>query len=285
MNRRRFLIASGAVCTASLAPRIAYAASVAEAVAAVEGARYITIGERHDNPDHHRLQAELVAALSPSGLAFEMIPHAMEETVNQKRAIGATRAELGEAINWAQSGWPSWDLYAPILEAAPGAYIAGGGLARAELGAIYAGGAAGVGDALAARYGLADALPDAVRSEMLNEQYSAHCEMIEREKLGAMVEVQRAWDAAYAEAWWRAGEKGGGSSILICGNGHARLDRAAPAYLLRAFPEATVASIGLLEDDEVAPEGRFTITLSAPVPEREDPCEQMRRAMEKKRSE
>lgn len=279
MNRRGFLTVASA---AALAPHIAVASDIEAAVAAVEGADYIAIGERHDNPKHHALQAQLVAALSPAGLAFEMIPQMKEEVVNRLRADGASREELGDALKWAESGWPDWSLYAPILEAAPEAYIAGGGLARSVLGAIYAKGAVGVGETLADRYALRSDLPAAQLTAMLDEQYSAHCEMIERSKLGAMVEVQRAWDAAYADALHRARVGGGGRAVLICGNAHARLDRGAPANLLRAFPDAKVASIGMLEDDEEPSVGQFTITLSAPAPEREDPCDQMRAAMEKK---
>ena len=263
-------------------PSVSFAASVSEAVAAVAGADFIAIGELHDNPDHHRLQAELVAALAPAGLAFEMIPQAMEETVNRLRADGVSRAALGEALEWEARGWPDWPLYARILEAAPEAYSAGGGLAKADLGAVYAKGAAGVGDVLAERYELAEPLPEAMRDEMLDVQFKAHCEMIDREKLGAMVEVQRAWDAAYADAWHRAGIAGGGRSILICGNAHARLDRGAPAYLARAFPELKIASIGMLEDGMEEGEGLYSVALYAPAPQREDACEQMRKAMQKK---
>ena len=263
------------------APRLSFAATISEAVAAVGDADYIAIGERHDNPDHHRLQAELVEALSPKGLAFEMVPQDLESASNSVRAEGGSRKELGEALKWAESNWPDWSQYAPIFEAAPDAYIAGGGLSKAALGSVYANGAPGVGKDLAKRYDLAKPLPEDMRTDMLDLQFAAHCELVEREKLGAMVEVQRAWDAAYAEAWWRAGEEGGGRSVLICGNEHARLDRGAPAYLSQAFPDAKIASIGMLEDDETDTEGAFTITLSATAPERGDPCEQMRAVMKK----
>lgn len=278
MNRRGFLGVAGA---AALMPRAAFASEIEAAVAAVEGADFIAIGERHDNPDHHRLQAALVAALAPAGLAFEMIPLAMEETVNRLRADGASREMLGEALEWEARGWPDFDLYAPILEAVPQAYVAGGNLSRETIGAIYERGAVGAGDDLAERYGLAEPLSDDLRAEMLDEQYAAHCEMMPRERLGGMVDVQRAWDAAYADALYRAQVRGGGRAVLICGNAHARLDRGAPAYLSRAFPDARIAAIGMMEDGEDAPEGQFTVTLSAPAPEREDACEQMRRAMEK----
>ena len=279
MNRRGFLAVSGG---AALVPSVSLASGIDNAVAAVAGADFVAIGELHDNPDHHRMQAKLVAALAPAGLAFEMIPQIKEEVVNRLRADGVSRAELGEALEWEASGWPAWRYYASILEAAPDAYVAGGGLSKSDLGAVYTKGAAGLGEDMAARYGLNAAMPDADRAAMLDEQYAAHCELIERERLGAMVEVQRAWDAAYAEAWHRAGIAGGGLSVLICGNAHARLDRGAPAYLALAVPDATIASIGLLEDGLNADDGQFTVTLSAPAPERDDPCEQMREAMKKK---
>lgn len=249
---------------------------------ALAEADFVAIGERHDNPDHHRKQAEIVAELAPAGIAFEMIPRAKEALVNELRGAGATAAEIGAEIEWAESGWPDWSHYAPILEAAPKAYIAGGGLSKAELGAIYAQGAAGLGEELAARYGLTDPLEEAVRTAMLEEQFDAHCGMLDRARLDPMIEVQRAWDAAYAEAWRRASQKGGGRAVLICGNAHARLDRGAPAYLAKAAPGKRIASVGMLEegDPPLAP-GAYTVTFVSPRPERGDPCERMREAMEK----
>ena len=256
------------------------ASMVEEAVEAVGDARYVVIGERHDNPEHHRLQARIVAILQPAGLAFEMIPREDEALVNRLRAEGATREELAEALDWEARGWPSFDLYAPILEAAPDAYVAGGGLSKEQLGAIYADGAGAVD--LPGGYGLGEPLPNDERDALLDEQYAAHCEMMPRDRLGAMVEVQRAWDAAYAEALRRAARRGGGRAVLIAGNQHARLDRGAPAALTRVEPDAVVVAIGLTEHGDGDPDAPFTAHVAAPPPEREDPCEQMRRAMEGK---
>lgn len=251
------------------------------ALDAVGAAGYVAIGERHDNPGHHRLQTALVLALQPRGIAFEMIPRAQEDRVNKMRADGAPSSEIGPAIGWDESGWPDWSLYAPILDAAPAAYIAGGGLSNSAIGALYEHGLAeGLDPDLTARYGLDTPLSDASLTAMLDEQFDAHCGMIERLKLHRMVDIQRAWDATYAEAWRRAAVQGGGRSVLICGNVHARLDRGAPALLRRALPDAAIASIGLFESGDDAPDGlAYTATLSAPRIDRGDPCEKMRAAM------
>lgn len=279
MNRRQVVIGMGGAALVAASP-VCAREGVAGALNAVSGASHIAIGERHDNPDHHRIQAELVAALQPRGLAFEMIPANREATVNRMRREGASLDAIGEALDWAKSGWPDWSLYAPILAAAPDAYIAGGGLSRATVGRLYAEGAPGLGARMTARYGLDTPLAPDVMASMLDEQHDAHCGLMDRDRLAPMVAVQRAWDAAYADAWWRAGLRGDGLSILICGNAHARLDQGAPAYLSGAEAQARVASVGQLEtgDDSVGTD-IYTATISSAPPERGDPCEKMRAAM------
>lgn len=277
LRRRDFLAVSGC---AALAPRAARArvSGVAGALRAVGDARYVAIGERHDNPDHHGVQAALVAALRPAGIAFEMIPREREDAVNRLRRAGASRADLAEALDWDASGWPAFSLYAPIMEAAPDAYIAGGGLSAETLAAVHAGGPTGLGAAMTARYRLDEPLPPGIEAMMLDEQYDAHCAVIDRARLAPMVAVQRAWDAAYAEAWHRASRRGGGDgrAVLICGNAHARLGIGAPACLSRAVPGAQVAAIGQAEEGDAMPADAYTAVIRAPRRARGDPCERMR---------
>ncbi|MEO0036710.1 MAG: hypothetical protein RLZZ501_2733, partial [Pseudomonadota bacterium] len=74
----------------------------AEAVARLAGAGAVGLGETHDNPDHHALQAWLVAALAAAGpapaVAFEMIDQDREE------ALAAAQAgpldQFGAALGW-----------------------------------------------------------------------------------------------------------------------------------------------------------------------------------------
>jgi len=278
-DRRGVLLGLSAV---AFAPPLAIGAAsdIASALAATDRADFIAIGERHDNPAHHGVQAALVAALQPAGIAFEMIPESLETTVNQLRRDGAGRDDLAAALDWANSGWPDFSLYAPILEAAPDAYIAGGGLSREVMASVYSDGAPGLGPEMTARYGLDEPLSAEVEAAMLNEQYEAHCEMLDRARLAPMVAVQRAWDAAYAEAWRRAGLRGGGRAVLICGNAHARLRGGAPEYLARALPDAAIAAVGQTEEGDAASSaGLYTATIRSARPERGDPCDAMRAAM------
>jgi uncharacterized iron-regulated protein len=257
-------------------------ALLTEAALAAElaNAQIVVIGEVHDNPVHHARQARLVRALQPQGIAFEMVPEASEEGIQVFLAQGGTPGGIGPAIGWNRLGWPDWDIYAPIFEAAPGAYVAGGGVARRELRAAVEVGAATVYGAGASEVGLDQPLDPVTQVELEDEMIAAHCNKLPRQAAGNMVETQRLRDARFAAAVRRAlAEGGGGRAVLITGNGHARTDRGVPAFLRLAAPDMTVLSVGMIEADP----GTEHTTASRELPfdyiwlsdpaKRDDPCE------------
>jgi uncharacterized iron-regulated protein len=71
-------------------------------------ARFILLGERHDNPDHHRLQAELLQALIARGLrpavSFEMFT-ADDSSIITRQLTDAPRDAdaLADAVDWKRS--------------------------------------------------------------------------------------------------------------------------------------------------------------------------------------
>lgn len=216
-------------------------------VEALAAADVVVLGEVHDNPVHHARQARLVRALAPGGLAFEMVPEGSEEGIAVFRAQGGRPAEIGPAIGWEHMGWPDWEHYAPIFEAAPAAYVAGGGVARAKVREAARLGAAAAWGAGAAAAGLDRPIDAALRRELEDEMIAAHCDRLPREVAAAMVEAQRFKDARLAAAVLRARRLGGERVVLITGNGHARSDRGVPAYLARLAPELKVMSVGMIE--------------------------------------
>ncbi|MEC7965859.1 MAG: ChaN family lipoprotein, partial [Pseudomonadota bacterium] len=93
------------------------------------------LGEVHDNPDHHLEQARIVTAMQPAALVFEMLTPAQVTA-----AEGVDRqdlAALAGALGWADSGWPDFQIYAPVFAAAPMAQLYGAGLPRAQARAAY----------------------------------------------------------------------------------------------------------------------------------------------------
>ena len=260
-------------------------AALVEALADVDIA---LLGEVHDNADHHAAQAWLTESLSPAGLAFEMIPAEAEGRLARLRAAGAARAVIGAALEWEARGWPDFAMYAPILEAAPAAQVTGGEVPREALGLAMGHldmSAATTLGAAAGRYGLDAPLPEAETEAIAAEMRAAHCDAIPMEAARGMVGAQRLRDAALADAALRARAYGAnGYTIVIAGNGHARRDRGAPAYIAAARADVTVAALGLLETQAAATDWRDYagpggdaaalydyIWFTAPAP-REDPC-------------
>jgi uncharacterized iron-regulated protein len=252
-----------------------------ELAAALEQAQIVVLGEVHDNRIHHARQARLVRQLRPQGIAFEMVPGASEEGIQAFLAQGGGRGAIGPAIGWGRRafGWPDWEMYAPIFEAAPMAYVAGGGVARADLRAAREGGAALAYGAGAGDLGLDNPLDAAVQIEIEDEMIAAHCNKLPRPAAVGMVEAQRLRDARFAAAALRALSRGGGRrAVLITGNGHARNDRGVPAYLRLTKPEVTVLSVGMIElapgaDPAAAAEGLpFDYIWMSDPAKRADPC-------------
>ncbi len=86
-------------------------------------ADFLLLGERHDNPDHHLLQAEVLRSLIAVGrrpaVGFEMFGLDDATAIADHLAAAPNDAAgLGKAVNWNKRGWPDWAMYQPIAEAA-----------------------------------------------------------------------------------------------------------------------------------------------------------------------
>lgn len=233
----------------------------------------VVLGEIHDNPEHHHNQARIVTALQPAALVFEMIPQDREAVLNDLRSVGATRAEMEEALDWANSGWPDFDYYAEILEAAPEARIFGAGQPSADVRRSMVEGAAGVFGPDARIYGLDQPLAPEEQALREADFAASHCNALAPEVLPGMVEAQRFRDAGLADAaLWARIMTGEGQVVVITGSGHADRLRGMPAMLALAAPQTRVLSLGQFEGPADNPDA-FDAVLTAPAPERADPCE------------
>ncbi len=260
---------------------------------ALRDADVVLIGETHDNAEHHAAQAWLTETLAPAGLAFEMIPPRMEDALAGLRAEGAPAALLEHALQWESRGWPDFGMYAPIFAAAPEATVTGAEIGMETLTRAMRGDVAGAADdalgGAAPLYRLGDPVAPEIAEAMAREMVAAHCDAIPMEVAQGMIGAQRLRDAALADAALRARAYGdGGQVVIITGNGHARRDRGAPAYLAAARPALSVVSVGLIEVREGAEDWRAYAEEEGAGPlfdylwftaraEREDPCERFLR--------
>lgn len=237
------------------------------------GVDIAVLGEVHDNPAHHLEQARLTALIAPKALVFEMLTEAQVAA-----AAGADRRDmvgLAAALGWADTGWPAFELYAPIFAAAPDALLYGAGLPRAAARAAMSEGVVASFGAEAASFGLTDPLPEAQQEARLQLQADAHCGALPEDMLPMMVDLQRLRDAHLARAAVAAFTETGGPVVVITGNGHARTDWGATALIRDVQPDLTVVALGQGEEGLPAT-GVFDVHADAAGVDRGDPCEAFR---------
>lgn len=276
-------------------------ASVDDLVGRMASAPWVMLGEKHDNADHHTLQAYLVRRLIDSGrrpvVAFEHFEADKSEAIvrhlnkNPKDAAG-----LGRATGWEGSGWPDWRQFSPIAQAA---LDAGLPLVAANIPAEEARAMARrqpVAPERIEELGLDQPLPRPQHDALLDEIRHSHCGMLPERSVGAMAMAQRARDGGMARALVTAAQAGpGDGGVLITGNGHARKDRGVPEALKRMAPQGRSFSLAFLEvhDEGQDPQAYATLYGDAELPydaiwftarmDGEDPCRQMAEHMKKKR--
>lgn len=223
-------------------------------ITALARADFVLLGEKHDNADHHRLQAWIVRALIERGrrpaVAFEMFtadqaPLIAGHLANHPKAA----AGIGRAVNWPKTGWPDWSLYEPLAQAAldAGLPVVAANLPSPLVEKIKKGGLQALAPAFVARLGLEGALEAEIEAAMAREIFDTHCGLLPRNRVGPFVEIQRARDAHMARAIVEASAGELDGAVLITGAGHARRDRGVPMHLARMAPEKSVAALALIE--------------------------------------
>lgn len=269
MRAALFVLTLG-LCAAQAAPAVAERIEDA-ALADLPPADIVILGEVHDNPWHHENQAAAVAARQPAALVFEMLTPEQADRVSPDLMSDAEA--LRATLDWDESGWPDFAMYAPIFAAAPDAHVYGAAVPRDALRGVVMGD--GELPADAARWGLDAALPEEQQAAREAMQAEAHCDALPETMLPGMVLAQRVRDAALARAALRALDDTGGPVLVITGNGHARTDWGMPAKLARAAPDVAVLSVGQLEaaPDDSPPYDLWVVT---PEAERPDPCDAFR---------
>ena len=254
---------------------------------------FVLLGERHDNPDHHMLQAEVLRSLIAVGrrpaVGFEMLSLDDAGAVaNHLAAAPNDAAGLGAVVNWNKRGWPDWAMYQPIAEAALQAKlrIVPTNLPLATATKMTREGVAALDPSMVRELGLDRPPPEPVFEKMAADIRAAHCGYAPEKIVKPMVDVQRARDAQMAESLMAAAGLDG--AVLVAGAGHVRNDYGIPVYLKAKAPQKRVISIAFVEvdKDETEPQSYalaypdhrfpFDYVWFTPRVDDVDPCEQFK---------
>ena len=266
-----------------------------EAADRLAEAPFVLLGEIHDNPDHHRLQAWLVAEVLGRGRAAPVVMEMLSEDQAEAVAAASDDAEaFGAAVGWEGTGWPAYEMYRPVVAAA----FAGGvrpTWSNIDPKRVRGAGMQGLGSLKAGerrRLRLAEGLPGPLQAALGEEIVEGHCGMLPVQAVGPIADVQRWRDASFAHRMVVASKQAGGAgAILIAGGGHVRRDRAVPWHLRRFAPDLWARALVLREieagkdapedylpkDPEGNPAADFLWL--TPATARPDPCEKFRKHM------
>jgi uncharacterized iron-regulated protein len=240
-------------------------------------APFVLLGEKHDNADHHRLQARALKSLVDHGrkpsVAFEMIDLDLQRTADAFTQSGSVDVdELGRALEWDKRGWPAWSFYRPIFEVVVAAHlkIVATGLSHDLARKVVREGPGALPEEIAERVKLVPLEPAAATS--LDEEIKAsHCGMLPDAMVAPMSMAQRVKDALMANILQTNATPDG--AVLIAGNGHVRSDRGVPIYLRK--PSITIGFVevgGPNDAASYASEEPARFLVFTPRVDDEDPC-------------
>lgn len=265
----KLLMTLAAVAAFAAAPIRAAETLPDDVFAGMSGADVVILGETHDNPSHHLVQADAITRLNPAAVVWEML--------DQETAAGIPDLPIEDpealalALDWAHSGWPDFAIYYPVFRAAATRPSYGGLVPRQAAFAVAQDGPQiAVGEDGVSKFGLDQPLPEAEMAQRVAGQMAAHCDAMGHEMMPMMVQIQRVRDARLAQATMQALEDTGGPVVVITGNGHARKDWGVPVYLEFAAPQVTVFSLGQSEEGAIS--GVFDAVVDGPRVDRPDPC-------------
>ncbi len=241
-------------------------------------ARFVLLGEVHDNAEQHRQRAALLRDLLADGKPTVVVFEQMSRTRDAAIAAAPRQAEaVADAGGLDRAAW-GWPLHKPVLEAtlAGGAIVRGGNLERDTVRAIV-------------RHGV-DAAPPDLRAELAADRdwtvqqqrallaiiAAGHCGALAASMQAPMVLAQRARDAAMAHAMLAAAP--GTRVVLIAGNGHVRTDLGVPHHLRAAgVPAAQIVAIGFVERGAENGDAPYDLRRVTAAARRADPCTALRR--------
>lgn len=247
---------------------------------------YVLLGEIHDNPDHHLLQALLIHEVLKTSqgyaVAFEMLDLEQQPALDALLEQGAVSVKtFHEAINIAELGW-DWELYQPVFQVALAQRLdmQAVNLSRQRAAKVVKQGLEALSTAEVTNWGLDAAFPEAWQQQVQAQIAESHCGYLPESVLPKMQLAQLSRDAAMA---FRLSELD--KAILIAGRGHTDTQFGVPVHLQRkGLDSVSVAFVELQPDTALAD---YALNadywwFTAEVADREDPCEQFAQFMQRK---
>lgn len=215
-------------------------------------ARFVLLGEIHDNQTHHDIQATLLAQIVQRGrrpaLVMEQYDRDQQGKLDAILKSGLPHSDKLKALReLMRKGW-EWQAYEPLLRLAlqytlP---VAAANLSREELRVVSRQGFGALGPGESERLALETVWTPQRQAQLVKDIDDGHCGKLPRRAVDAVAKAQRARDAVMADTMLRFADAG---AVAIVGDGHARRDMAVPLYMAARAPKAVLLSVGMVQVD------------------------------------
>jgi uncharacterized iron-regulated protein len=212
----------------------------------VQSHAFVFVGEKHDNPEHHRLELLLIQTrlqspnqLSTGKIVFEMLDDSQDEALAKLKA-GDSLEQMHAGLTWSARAW-DWSSYGPLFHAASSqGALQSGNISKAFISKVYRDGEkAMLGNA---RFATVFQASPEIKAYLLEQIFASHCGMQSRDTLTPMLHIQLAKDASMASAMANSS-----NAMLIAGGEHVRAETAVPWHLKQKKKDADVMVLQLIE--------------------------------------
>ena len=219
-------------------------------VARAVAARFVLLGEIHDDREHHRLQALILQQLVKGGRRPALVMEQFD--TDQQVAMDAIlsdgkplEVQLLALSGLMRKSW-DWPVYEPIVRTAVqnGLPLLAANLSRESLRQVGRDGYAALGPGEESRLALQPVWSADRQAQMVRDISGGHCGKLS-EHMGEIIsKSQRARDAVIADVMLKHQDVG---AVAILGRNHARGDMAVPIYLANRAPQLSVLTLAFAE--------------------------------------
>ncbi len=237
-----------------------------ELIQEIAGKDFILIGETHDNPCHHRIQAKIMDLLASSGqkfvLGLEMVNVRKQDVLDSFNRGEIPLDDLPDRLEWSRTWGHDFDLYRPVFKTAREhdipvkALNLPSGVTRR----ISHFGLDSLGPEDLGYLPEKITLPPEEQLTHLEKQYEMHKDFIPRDRsdLEHFIQAQSAWDSKMAEMAGYYGHDHSLPVMVLAGSEHVRRGWGIEHRLLQMDKDADITRVLPVSDPgDISPDNPF----------------------------
>ncbi len=229
-----------------------------ELVRKIKDKDFVLLGESHNNPCDHKVQAKVMDLLAESGVDFilgmEMVDVSRQDILDSFNRGEISIEELPDSLDWRKTWGYDFELYRPVFESAKkhGIPVKALNLPSEVTRSISHYGLDSLDEQKREYLPEKVAMPPEEQLSFLEEQYEMHQGFVpeDRSQLQHFIQAQSTWDSKMAEMAVQFGDEHSVPVVVLAGSEHVRMGWGIEHRLMQQDADARVARVLPLRDVE-----------------------------------